>query len=707
MVKKYAFIIFAMITLPLFILVCILYVNQRKSVNDLIGLVTEQSLVTYLQNVSTNLESERKGLLLFANSRYAATALYFNERTGLKSILHEHLKTQKSMQAIYILRPDGSIFSSDELGAKLPSRQIQFAKLISKGELTKLGAQQVAVKIIRPDTEGSLEAPLNKISLLYFVKVRGDTNNELGYIVGQLNGIQFESDLSSLVSSFKAKGVAIEPRLKFIDMANPLPVAKFDTKDLCKNMAFREFENSLEIEVCVHTDANKLIASIYSNGGYLIYLVFTAVLISGLSGILIARYISHPILNLSEKIKLYQDGILPNPEDVRPKQAEFALLFDAFYDLVNSSENAKARELETAKKEVLYQLSSQVAHDIRSPVTVLRTVTNLVMNKFSDHERILITSAISRIVSISEALLNNRKKSTSLHEAHLPTGCFAAVELYQLFEEKQMEFSQQNNLTFLLSLDRSAYTGFTTLSSADLKRTMSNIVNNAIDALPGGGTIQGNLYSEKDQIKLTIKDNGIGMCKETLQKLGTVGYSAGKDNHLNSGTGLGFSFAKHCIESIALGRVDVNSKVGEGTEVNITLPKAGKSPTLITSIDLTGIFSIYVLDDDSTVHQMWDKYLGSHWDSNQFELFCFKDVEIFAAKFPVLDQTAYAFIDFRLNTNVDGIDVITKMKLQSKSTLMTHDYLEPGLLNSCMRLSIKVMPKPFLYMNPYMLEVKT
>ena len=108
---------------------------------------------------------------------------------------------------------------------------------------------------------------------------------------------------------------------------------------------------------------------------------------------------------------------------------------------------------------------------------------------------------------------------------------------------------------------------------------MMNILNNAIDALPGGGEIKiktgknnpgGNTTGQRKMsgIFIKIEDNGIGIKKENLSKIFNPFFSTKLDAQ---GTGLGLSISRTIIQRYH-GKLEVESEEGKFTRFIITLP---------------------------------------------------------------------------------------------------------------------------------------
>jgi signal transduction histidine kinase len=108
------------------------------------------------------------------------------------------------------------------------------------------------------------------------------------------------------------------------------------------------------------------------------------------------------------------------------------------------------------------------------------------------------------------------------------------------------------------------------LDSFHMERALVNLLSNAIEASGKGQSVTVSVIEGRNNVLITIADQGLGMDKKTLENVFIPFYTNKKE-----GTGLGMPIAKKVIESHH-GKIHVDSKPGEGTEVRIELPyKAG------------------------------------------------------------------------------------------------------------------------------------
>ena len=102
-----------------------------------------------------------------------------------------------------------------------------------------------------------------------------------------------------------------------------------------------------------------------------------------------------------------------------------------------------------------------------------------------------------------------------------------------------------------------------------------NVLNNAIQAIPGEGRIVVRTVMEKDKAVVTIEDNGEGIPEDLLPRVFDPGVTT---RGVRVGSGLGLSISYQVMEDHG-GEIKVKSSIGEGTRVTLRLPVKGKSST--------------------------------------------------------------------------------------------------------------------------------
>ena len=107
----------------------------------------------------------------------------------------------------------------------------------------------------------------------------------------------------------------------------------------------------------------------------------------------------------------------------------------------------------------------------------------------------------------------------------------------------------------------------------ELRQVLVNIITNAVQAMGGQGILKISTTARDPEIQISIQDNGQGIPHNLLPKIFDPFFTTKQQGE---GAGLGLTIARRIIQKYA-GRILVNSKEGEGTTCQITLPLNQKS----------------------------------------------------------------------------------------------------------------------------------
>src|SRR5262249_30899616 len=142
---------------------------------------------------------------------------------------------------------------------------------------------------------------------------------------------------------------------------------------------------------------------------------------------------------------------------------------------------------------------------------------------------------------------------------------------------------------------------FSCLNGGEFKRAISNLINNAVESISDKGIVLLKLEKNPDNLQLFIIDNGCGIANHLIPKL-----LEGKNNLSKSGTGLGLSYAINRFHAWGC-HLNIKSKIGKGTTVEITLPQCKPAEWMMPNLKIMQESTIVVLDDDASIHGVWDQ----------------------------------------------------------------------------------------------------
>lgn len=229
----------------------------------------------------------------------------------------------------------------------------------------------------------------------------------------------------------------------------------------------------------------------------------------------------------------------------------------------------------------LFDLASQVSHDIRSPLAAL----NLVLRnskELPDNKKDLAKNALDRITHIANNLLDESKRKYRSTHTTPQQQMIASVSLYSAAEaidsivrEKQLLFSEQNNIFIRSKINEADKQLGLGIEPQDLKSMLSNIINNSVDAKQAERQLLISVELERvdDQfVKVSVIDDA-GTIPDALLTSFNEGHfrSFGKENSQTSGSGLGLASAYRSVTQQG-GQLKFTALNPIGTRVEITLP---------------------------------------------------------------------------------------------------------------------------------------
>ncbi len=220
--------------------------------------------------------------------------------------------------------------------------------------------------------------------------------------------------------------------------------------------------------------------------------------------------------------------------------------------------------------DTLEQFNSDVSHELKTPLTVIKGEIELALNKPRDENYYknslnVIGSEIGQIQAIVDNLLlltkyNKENITQTFKECSLDTLVLQIIDKYQsLLKDKNIKVE-------ILKFEPCQFIGNEILLSS----MFSNLLDNGIKYSSQNTTISISLYKTK-KINFVIKDQGIGIKKNLLPKITKRFYRVDSSrNKKIKGFGLGLSIVQNCV-GLHNGEVKIISKENVGTKVKISL----------------------------------------------------------------------------------------------------------------------------------------
>jgi len=235
---------------------------------------------------------------------------------------------------------------------------------------------------------------------------------------------------------------------------------------------------------------------------------------------------------------------------------------------------SRLKQLDLEKKvnqriEEEYKFLTEVAHQIKTPLTAARGEIELALKEKSENQ---IKKAMIFALECLEKSSKAIQEALNLSYLKVSKENDERIDLQNILQEAceiAYVMAEQKGITINLNGKNRL---FTTGDRNKILQVVMNIIDNAINYTQKGGQISISLKKKNNMASLAIKDTGIGIPKKDIEHVFDR-FWRGKNNGNKEGSGLGLSIAKSIIE-MHKGTINLTSKVKQGTKVEVYLPLA-------------------------------------------------------------------------------------------------------------------------------------
>nr|WP_216631552.1 PAS domain-containing protein [Bacillus velezensis] len=228
------------------------------------------------------------------------------------------------------------------------------------------------------------------------------------------------------------------------------------------------------------------------------------------------------------------------------------------------SERKQTEELmlKSEKLSIAGQLAAGIAHEIRNPLTAIKGFLQLMKPTMGENEHYfeIVFSELSRIeLILSELLMLAKPQQNAVKER---------VNLKKIISEVTALLETQANLKgIFIKTDYEHDSMYINGDQNQLKQVFINLIKNAVESMPDGGTVHILMTEDEYSVNVTVKDEGDGIPENVLKRIGEP-FLTTKEK----GTGLGLMVTFNLIKNHQ-GAIQVDSKPDRGTAFLITFPK--------------------------------------------------------------------------------------------------------------------------------------
>lgn len=242
---------------------------------------------------------------------------------------------------------------------------------------------------------------------------------------------------------------------------------------------------------------------------------------------------------------------------------------EAYAEHLEQKVEERTSELKKSQKQLLKaqrfavmgELAGMVGHDLRNPLTSIAGASYYLRRRLSsrkDGKVIEMIQLIEKNIAYSNKIINDlldysKEMKLDLTESSPKSIVKEALSLVQIPKKIKVVDLTRNKPRIWVD-------------SGKMKRSFVNIIKNAVEAMPRGGTLTIGSRTQNGDFKILFSDTGIGISERTLRKLGTPLFTTKA-----KGMGFGLPISKRIIEAHE-GSISVKSTLGKGSTFTVTVP---------------------------------------------------------------------------------------------------------------------------------------
>ncbi len=302
---------------------------------------------------------------------------------------------------------------------------------------------------------------------------------------------------------------------------------------------------------------------------YQVLMTFGFFIILGIIlALLIARSISKPIMDLAKASRGLVKG--NGSDTLEPSnRSELKELTESFKHMQQGLYEHEEEKSRSEGVEITKHLAAGIAHEIKNPINTVGLIVDYIQTNLSPDD----PEKRYEFYKLSENMKNELKRINHIVEGFLRLTkpdqfAFKPEDINSIIRETVVALEPEvikNGLKISLRLD----TNMPNIKGdrVKLNQVFSNLIINAVEAMPRGGDIVVSTKKvDDDTVMVEIADTGIGIPKEDKNKIFSPYYTTKKQ-----GFGLGLSLIHNIIQKHK-GKINVSSKKGEGASFEILLP---------------------------------------------------------------------------------------------------------------------------------------
>lgn len=290
----------------------------------------------------------------------------------------------------------------------------------------------------------------------------------------------------------------------------------------------------------------------------------------------------------------------------------YTTLQQAYDELQQSQQTVMQQE----RLRALGQMASGVAHDINNAVAPIALYTDTLL----EHEPGLSERARGYLTIIRRAIADVGETVKGMRDFYRPQDRNAALaridlnpfvsQVIELTRSRWRDQPQQRGIAIAMRTELQQPLSAILGQESEIRDALTNLIFNAVDAMPDGGTLTVRTRSSAETVQLEVADSGVGMDEETRRRCLEPFYTTKGER----GTGLGLAMVYGMVRRHGA-ELEIDSTLHRGTTMRITFAAAhaaAAAPSqVVTAEAASRPLSILIVDDDPLVLESLGATLGS------------------------------------------------------------------------------------------------
>jgi signal transduction histidine kinase/ActR/RegA family two-component response regulator len=292
------------------------------------------------------------------------------------------------------------------------------------------------------------------------------------------------------------------------------------------------------------------------------------------------------------------------------KSSEEDINYVVFTQDITEKKKMEEQLLQAEKLRALAEMASGVAHDFNNALAVILGNTQLLLYTVQDEELKETLKTIEKVTRDSAQTVRRLQDFTRkrAHQEFFKVDANAIIkDSIEITKPKWKDEVQSRGIRVEMVSNLEKIPPVLG-NASELREVITNLIFNAIEAMPEGGRIEIRTFQKRKEVFIQISDAGVGIAEEVKNKIFEPFFTTKPFTN----TGLGLSMSYGIIKRFG-GEIEVESKVGRGTTFTIILPVAGEGKEEVVSppaIKKGRKARILVIEDEELVRGVLSRTLA-------------------------------------------------------------------------------------------------